>query len=114
MIGCRAATGASDSADVERTCPSGSGRTGAWLGVMLVLLPRGYPDVPSYAPSYALSVKDACMLHRRLLKQGAAPGVAAVLDRTPNTSPISRDTPETQSRFPRNEVGPLGSASVTW
>src|SRR5258705_13984918 len=108
MIGCRAATGASDSADVERTCPSGSGRRGAWIGVMLVLLPRGYPDVPSYAPSvcpvvrpsYALSVKDACMLHRRLLKQGAAPGVAAVLDRTPNTSPISRDTPETQSRFP--------------
>src|SRR6266566_8779831 len=53
MIGCRAATGASDSADVARTCPSGSGRTGAWIGVMLVLLPRGYPDVPSYAPSYA-------------------------------------------------------------
>ena len=86
MIGCRAATGASDSADVARTCPSGSGRTGAWIGVMLVLLPRGYPDVPSYgpsygpsyAPSYALSVKDACMLHRRLLKQGATPGVATV------------------------------------
>src|SRR6266446_7718471 len=84
MIGCRAATGASDSADVERTCPSGSGRRGAWIGVMLVLLPRGYPDVPSYtpsyAPSYALSVKDAGMLHRGLLKQGAAPGVATVLD----------------------------------